>query len=71
MDPDPSGVPDGSLFDIFSAYGTDNTPPQCIVRLLHSKSAEFSFDGRPGIVDSVRIPINTNDNLLFPESPDR
>lgn len=63
----PDAVPE-SPFDISHAYGSDNAPPACIVRVLNAKRAAFSFDGRPGFVDSVRIPIDT-DGDLFAESP--
>ena len=60
--------PAGS-FDISSGYGPLDSPPTCIVQVLENHRAAFSFDGKPGIVDSVRIPIVTDDSHLFAESP--
>ena len=68
MDPhnrDPSNVvpTPGSAFDI---------SPDCrslpIAQVLEAHRPAFSFDGRPGIVNSVRIPIPTDDTLLFADS---
>ena len=47
--------------------------PDCrslsIAQVLEAHRSAFSFEGRPGIMDSVRIPIPTDDTLLFAESP--
>ena len=47
--------------------------PDChsssISEVLEAHRSAFSFDGRPGIVESVRITIPTDDTLLFAESP--
>ena len=47
--------------------------PDChsssISEVLEAHCSAFSFDGRPGIVESVRITIPTDDTLLFAESP--
>lgn len=59
----------GILFDISDAYGRPGSPPSCISTLLTSRQDAFSFDGRPGIVDSVRIPIHTDDDKLFASPP--
>lgn len=59
----------GSLFDISTAYGHHGLPPLCISDLLNSRQAAFSFDGRLGVVDSVRVPIHTDDDKLFASPP--
>ena len=59
----------GSLFDISTAYGHHGLPPLCISDLLNSRQAAFSFDGRLGVVDSVRVPIHTDDDKLFAFPP--
>lgn len=66
---DPPDVTPLSPFDISCAYGSDNSPPSCIVQVLNAKRAALLLDGRPGFVDSVRIPMNTDDEQLFAESP--
>ena len=58
-----------SLFDISDAYGQPGSPLPCISTLLYSRRDAFSFDGRPGVVDSVRIPIHTDDDKLFASAP--
>lgn len=69
--PVPSSTPSplGQSFHISSAYGSHDSPPQRIVQVLEAHRDSFSFDGRPGLVDSVRIPIVTDDSRLFAESP--
>ena len=72
MDPhnrDPPAVSPGSSFDISCSYGVDGNPPSCITDVLNARLIAFSFDGRPGVVDSIRIPIETDDDLLFPSPP--
>ena len=69
---DPSGITaphTEQSFDISSTYGRNNSPQQCIVRVLEDHRNAFSFDGKPAIVDSVRIPIVTDDTRLFAEAP--
>lgn len=69
---DPSNITTPHIeqsFDISSTYGRNNSPPQCIVQVLEDHRNAFSFDGKPGIVDSVRIPLVTDDNRLFAEAP--
>ena len=79
MDPhnrDPPPEPSGSArqkdtsspFDISEAYGS-GSPPLYILNVLESKRAAFSFEGKPGVVDSVHITINSDDSRLFAESP--
>ena len=68
-DPPVSTSSPGTLFDISDAYGRPGSPPACISTLLSSRMAAFSFDGRPGVVDSVRIPIHTDDSKLFASPP--
>ena len=68
-DPPPPADKSPSLFDISDAYGTPGVPPSCISDVLMSRQGAFSFDGQPGIVDSVRIPIATDDSQLFASPP--
>lgn len=68
-DPPAFRSPPGTLFDISDAYGRPVVPPSCISTLLSSRHAAFSFDGRPGVVDSVRIPIHPDDDKLFASPP--
>lgn len=65
----PSPGPADTLFDVSSAYGINHSPPAAITDVLNASLAAFSFDGVPGVVDSVRIDINTNDDNLFAEPP--
>ena len=58
----------GELFDISVAYGLGGAPPTLIVDTLRSRIDAFTLDGRPGHVDSVRIPIVTDDSKLAPEA---
>ena len=59
----PSAPSPAGSFDISSGYGPLDSPPTCIVQVLENHRAAFSFDGKPGIVDSVRIPIVTDDSI--------
>ena len=71
MDPhnrDPCSTSHPSPFDISDAYGSGG-PPACVSALLESKRDAFSFDGKPGKVDSVHITINSDDSRLFAETP--
>lgn len=63
----PNPAPPGS-FDTSFAYGPPNSPPPYIVQVLEAHRAAFSFGGRPGIVDSVRISIVTDDSRLLAQS---
>ena len=65
-DPPSDCISTGPSFNISSSYGTNGHPPECIVQVLADRRDAFSFDGRPGLVDSVRIPINTDYDMLFP-----
>ena len=65
----PSAPSPAGSFDISSAYGALDSPRPCIVQVVENHRAAFSFDGKPGTVDSVRIPIVTDDSRLFAESP--
>lgn len=68
-DPAPiTPTPTASPFDVSDAYG-NNGPPECISTLLELKRAAFSFDGKPGIVKSVSISINSDDSKLCAEAP--
>lgn len=58
-----------SEFDISNTYGINGAPPAGILQLLEARRIAFSFDGRPGLVDSVRISIDTDDEKLFPSPP--
>lgn len=58
-----------SLFDISDAHGQPGSSPPCISTLVYSSRDAFSFDGRTGVVDSVRIPIHTDDDKLFTSAP--
>ena len=72
MDPHnrkPLSETSSGVFDVSCAYGVDGTPPQIISQVLDDYHAAFSFDGRPGCVDSVSIPIDTDDDKLFPSPP--
>ena len=68
-DPPVPAPSSGSAFDISTAYGTDGIPPDYIAQVLAARHNAFSFDGRPGLVDSIRIPIDTDDDMLFPSPP--
>ena len=66
----PPALHPASPYDISDAYGSGSgSPPECISALLESKRAAFSFDGKPGKVDSVQTPIDSDDSKLFAESP--
>ena len=69
--PDPLPAPPSlrHSFDVSPAYDSPHSLPQCIVWVLETHRDPFSFDSRPGIVDSVGIPIVTDNSLLFAESP--
>ena len=67
-DPVPDTKDKSSPFDISVAYGS-GAPPVCISDVLESRRSAFSLDGKPGLVDSVQITINSDDSRLFAESP--
>lgn len=56
------------LFDVSVAYGLNGTPPSAVIQVLESRMDAFTLDGRPGYVDSIRIPINTDDSKLTAEA---
>ena len=62
--PGPAAPVPSSVFDIFP-----DCPSPLIAQVLEDHRPAFSLDGRPGILDSVRISIPTDDKLLFAESP--
>lgn len=57
-----------SQFDVSDAY-CSRGPPKCIIMLLDSKQAAFSFDSKLDKVNSVNITINFNDFGLFTVPP--
>lgn len=72
IDPHNRDPPDSSPaapFDVSAAYGSNGSPPACVLDVLNAKLEAFSFDGKPGIVDSVRIRIDTDNDRLTAESP--